>query len=412
MVARVTNSMISNTLMFNLNNNLRRVDGLQNQLSSGLRHANISDDPTSLIFGQAARNRMTRVMHYQEMVGVSRNWLTQAETGIMELNGVISAVYEELVSAGSVKTDEDKRNLAQVVGQLKNHFVDTLNTSIGDRFVFSGFNTPGDFTSARSGDGVRPFVLNENGDLLFNGLNTSIFDGMPARLLHNDFSGMQPQEILDRINDLGLSGEMNDFLANNFDASTDPLDFAANLGLLHNMMADVKSLDIGPGITMPITVNGLNVLFNTVICHETNAPIVRNMFNSIQDIFHSLNGTPERATIPSDPTTSPPTLGRPARPSEPPQTTDDLTSQIRIAQGAQNHLLDLTAEIGGRQRRLDLLDARYERDLINFGEMRSDAEDACIAEVIMNMRMAETVYQAALAAGARVIQPTLMDFLR
>ena len=44
--------------------------------------------------------------------------------------------------------------------------------------------------------------------------------------------------------------------------------------------------------------------------------------------------------------------------------------------------------------------------------MKSNAEDVDFAEVIMNQKMAEAVYQASLAAGARIIQPTLMDFLR
>jgi flagellar hook-associated protein 3 FlgL len=44
--------------------------------------------------------------------------------------------------------------------------------------------------------------------------------------------------------------------------------------------------------------------------------------------------------------------------------------------------------------------------------MKSDAEDADEAELIMRYKMAETVYKAALSTGASIIQPTLMDFLR
>jgi flagellar hook-associated protein 3 FlgL len=35
-----------------------------------------------------------------------------------------------------------------------------------------------------------------------------------------------------------------------------------------------------------------------------------------------------------------------------------------------------------------------------------------MAEAITNLTMRESVYNAALATGARVIQPTLVDFLR
>jgi flagellar hook-associated protein 3 FlgL len=35
-----------------------------------------------------------------------------------------------------------------------------------------------------------------------------------------------------------------------------------------------------------------------------------------------------------------------------------------------------------------------------------------MAEVIMNLKMQENVYRASLSAGARIIQPSLVDFLR
>jgi len=408
--------MMTNTLMNNLHNNLRRVDDLQNQLSSGRRHANISDNPTALIFESAARNKITRTQHYQEMVSVSRNWLTQAEAGTMEVNKVMRDIYEELARAGGTMTPDDRQNIAKAVGQMKDHFVDSLNTPFGDRFVFGGYNTPGDFATGRNADGLRPFAVNENGDLLFNGFNTSQFDGLPSSLFTMDLSRVvvppgPRQAMIDAVNDAHASGNyqaLNDLI----DEGNTPEQIADNMLMLHQLMNDVKSLEVGPGITMPITMNGMNVLFYQVNEPGTGASIMRNAFNTINDVFVSLNGAPERPAIAGDPTTSPPTLSRPLRPASEPLETDDLTWQIGLIQGAQDHMLNLTAEIGGRQRRLDMLEARYERDIINFRQMQSDAADADIAEVIMDIRMAETVYQAALSAGARVIQPTLMDFLR
>jgi flagellar hook-associated protein 3 FlgL len=42
----------------------------------------------------------------------------------------------------------------------------------------------------------------------------------------------------------------------------------------------------------------------------------------------------------------------------------------------------------------------------------SDNEDIDIEKVIMELKSHETVHRAALSAGARIIQPTLLDFLR
>ena len=370
MVTRITNTMMTNTLLSNLSLNLNRMDKLQNQLSSGRKYGHISDDPSALIYGQAARNKIARVSHYQSTVETAQSWLTQAEAGIMELNKVVGAVYEELVSAGSVKTDSDKQNLAKVVAQLRDHYVDTLNTAYGDRFVFGGYNTPGDFATGQPTD-IKPFQVINN-ELFFNGFNISQFDGLTTEQFN-----------------AGLRGDP-------IPPSTPPAappPPAAQFDILRHLMNDVVSFDVGPGISMPVTQNGIDIVFY-VARNDNGQAIIRNTFNTLDEVFLSINGNDR---------VSPPI---------PPVGTDDLTKQIKLVQDAQNHLLTRTAEIGGRQRRLELLEARYETDALNYESMRSDAEDADIAEVIMFLKMAETVYQAALSAGARVIQPTLMDFLR
>jgi len=358
--------------------NLSRMDKLQNQMASGRKFGHISDDPSALIYGQSARNKLAKVSHNQEMVGVAQSWLTQAEAGVMELNKTVAAVYEELVAAGGAKTDEDKKILAMVVGQLREHYLDTLNTSFGDRFVFGGYNTPGDFADGRPPE-LKPFsvqdVLNPDTGrleprLFFNGFDVSQFDGM----LSTDFE----------------SGN-----------TIDPDVFE----VLQKLIGDVKTLDVGPGINMPITQNGLDIVF-FITRNDSGEAVVRNTFDLLTEIYNAVNGIPEQQ---ANPGATPPV---PYMPAVPPLEVEDLTKLIGLIQDSQNHLLTRTAEIGGRQRRLELLEARYAQDVLNYEQMRSDSEDADMAEVIMYLKMAETVYQAALSAGARIIQPTLMDFLR
>jgi len=378
--------MLKNTLLSNLGMNLTRMDKLQNQMSTGRKFGEISDDPASLVFGQAARNKIVRLQQYHDAVGTARNWLTQAETGMMELQKVVGNIYEELISAGGAKGPDDKRNVAMAVSQLKDHYVDTLNASFGDRFVFSGFNTPGDFAEGRE-PVIKPFTIeyhprvdpaNPERDgrleprLLFNGFDISQFDGWEFEKFYGD-----PDDI------------------------TDP-DERDALITLRNLLGDVKSLDVGPGVTMPITMNGIDIVFYTATRPEDGASVVRNTFDMLNEVYFGINGYPAQTAAP----------GVTAMTASEPKYTDDLTLLIRYVQDSQNHLLTRVAEIGGRQRRLDLLEARYDTDLLNYEQMRSDAEDADMAEVIMNLKMAEVVYQAALSAGARIIQPSLMDFLR
>lgn len=75
------------------------------------------------------------------------------------------------------------------------------------------------------------------------------------------------------------------------------------------------------------------------------------------------------------------------------------------------NVLRVRADIGARQNRMDLTEDRMDNDLVNFTESMSVNEDVDVAETIMNLKNEENVYQSSLAAGARIIQQSLVDFL-
>ena len=70
------------------------------------------------------------------------------------------------------------------------------------------------------------------------------------------------------------------------------------------------------------------------------------------------------------------------------------------------------AVVGARVNRLELQENRLESTRIDYTELLSKNQDADMAEVIMDLKMQENVYRASLAAGARIIMPSLVDFLR
>ncbi len=76
--------------------------------------------------------------------------------------------------------------------------------------------------------------------------------------------------------------------------------------------------------------------------------------------------------------------------------------------------INLTArsEIGAKINRMELVQERIADDKINYSKLRTQLEDADMAETIMQLMNEENVYNASLSVGARIIQPTLLDFLR
>jgi flagellar hook-associated protein 3 FlgL len=89
---------------------------------------------------------------------------------------------------------------------------------------------------------------------------------------------------------------------------------------------------------------------------------------------------------------------------------------VQTALGKIDTRLDKTleswADLGARKNRVDLIESRLQDANINIQSLISKTEDADMAAVITNLKTEENVYQASLSAGARIIRPSLIDFLR
>ncbi len=75
-------------------------------------------------------------------------------------------------------------------------------------------------------------------------------------------------------------------------------------------------------------------------------------------------------------------------------------------------ILATRGELGARVNRVEMLADRLQQSKVLQTELLSVAEDADIAEVILDLKNQENVYRACLATGARILPPSLVDFLR
>jgi len=91
---------------------------------------------------------------------------------------------------------------------------------------------------------------------------------------------------------------------------------------------------------------------------------------------------------------------------------DGVSQAIDKIDSRMNKILEKRSEVGARSNRVELIQGRLEDMGTNLTSLQSKVEDADMAEVITNLKMGENVYQASLSAGAKIIQPSLLDFLR
>jgi len=86
-------------------------------------------------------------------------------------------------------------------------------------------------------------------------------------------------------------------------------------------------------------------------------------------------------------------------------TGDDITAM-------HNKILEAQADVGARQNRVELMENRLAIREVSVTKQMSDNEDVDYAKAITEMVTSESIHQAALSVGAKIIQQTLVDFIR
>ncbi|HLR52087.1 MAG TPA: flagellar hook-associated protein FlgL [Candidatus Avamphibacillus sp.] len=90
----------------------------------------------------------------------------------------------------------------------------------------------------------------------------------------------------------------------------------------------------------------------------------------------------------------------------------DLNQYIEDFDQRIDNVINARADLGARMNRLDLIEDRLGDQEIVATKMMSDNEDVDYAKAITELITQESIHRAALAAGSRIIQPSLVDFLR
>jgi len=87
------------------------------------------------------------------------------------------------------------------------------------------------------------------------------------------------------------------------------------------------------------------------------------------------------------------------------------TTDLDMVDAAQNTLSEQQAVVGARENRVTLATTRLQQLQQAQTQDLSNTQDADIAQAMIDFSQQSAVYQAALRAGASLIQPTLMDYL-
>ena len=403
---RVTNNMIVDRMINTLNQNLERMDRLQNQLSTGKKISMPSDDPIIASRALKFRTDIAEIGQFKKNVDDASSWADVTESTLGSTGDVLQRARELAVQASTgTSSNQSDAAVSQEAQQLYQELIRLSNTSYAGRFIFSGYKTDEtlvlqedeSFTYTNSpvlsggGPPLNTFRLRQDNIATVTNITGSIGAGAPAAFnivagppaasgdVQVDIATGQltffPADVASGLTNLTASYNL-DRLAGDY--NPDSYSYI-NTTQITPMQGENIRYDIGIGDKINVNVIGTNVFGG--VGAGTNAGVNLANFKKFVDALNTGNKAGIQQAI------------------------SDVDTFL-------NDVLQQRADIGARSNRLDITQKRLSDDNTTYTNLMSKNEDVDIAEVIMNLQNEQNVYKASLGTAGKIIQLTLVDFLR
>ncbi len=139
MIGRITQRAISTTTLRGLQASLDRSAQLQEQLSSGRKISQPSDDPSGTASAMTFRSQRSAAEQHLRNIDAARGRLATTDSALTDLSDRLNRVRELLVqSRNGALSDEGRSALGAEIIAIRSDVVDIYNTRYLDRPVFGG----------------------------------------------------------------------------------------------------------------------------------------------------------------------------------------------------------------------------------------------------------------------------------
>ncbi len=139
---RVTNNMISDRMVFNMQRSISRFLTLQGQLSTGKRINKPSDDPIGIQRDLIYRTELNKNEQYQENISQAQTWLMSYDSILNDAKNLITNAKDIAISMANGTYDDSARvGAATEVDSMFERLIQLANSELEGKFTFSGYRT-------------------------------------------------------------------------------------------------------------------------------------------------------------------------------------------------------------------------------------------------------------------------------
>ncbi len=142
MFGRITTQMTASMTLNDLQQSLNRLDTTQQQLSSGKKINQPSDDPYGTSQAMSLNGQLSSLNDYTNNITDGNAWTQQATTSLGDIDSMVQRVRELVVQASNgTYTQSDLNASASEVNQLIDAIKQEANASYNGQYIFSGTST-------------------------------------------------------------------------------------------------------------------------------------------------------------------------------------------------------------------------------------------------------------------------------
>jgi len=392
-----------------------RMNEIQNRMAEQTRVKELRDDPVAAAHSTRYTSKIHRLTRFTRNIDTARGNLRIAEGYMSSANDILHRIREIAVQgATGTYTRQETTYMAEEVNELLNELVEIANAKNGDgSTIFAGDRTGGAAYRILRG-GVPGTDKNVVTSVDYIGTaapgKIEISEGsyIDAALQGNRVFWAEHQQVFSNIDAQTFQVQEDSAIL------VDGIEVSLKSGdSVHSVIAKINRSGAAVKASLDPVRNSL--LLSTTVPHEL----------MLEDLG---NGTVlQDLGILGDTGRPPGNYHRDARVSGGSlfdmiiHLRDSLYSgdTLQIGGGslkgidlAQNNLLASIADIGAMDERMQVVEKRLAYEIPELKAKNSKEVDIDLAEAITDLKMLEYTYKAALQTAARILQPTLMDYLR
>lgn len=353
---RIADKMNYNQVNAGIQKNRAELSDLQNQASTQKRVNKPSDDPLAATRVLSARTNVSSSNQYIKNINQAKTFLEYSDQSLGEMTEVLTRAKElAIAQATDAGANAASRAVtATEVSQLFDQTVQVGNRKLGDRFLFGGFKTtnpPFSSDGEYKGDmGEMRVAINKEADVPINVPGSRVFLGAGIR------SGR------------GGNDAPSDKIESTPGISPQPKNAAevrAPAGDVSTESPDAVATSQG-NLSATWRNQGTNVF---AVLSDLEVSLKTNSKEGVQDSLDRL---------------------------------DEALAQVVLAR----------AEVGSRLSTLNSSMENLTKGVIDSKALASSLEDVDTFELVTDLNKSESTLKASLASSGKLIQPSLLDFLR